>query len=120
MASFRGTPGVNDAFGHPGIEPRWTNGQKEGVGTAYSADSPVWIQTLAPFRLHFTMNDWQAAAAGDSVATALGVHYFDIQVRPGQTAPIRFTFFWPQQQCWEGHDYAVAVTQPSPSDSHRP
>ena len=25
------------AFGRPGIEPRWTHGDKDGVGTAYSA-----------------------------------------------------------------------------------
>jgi len=31
------------AFGGPGIEPRWTQGNKDGVGTAYSADSTVWF-----------------------------------------------------------------------------
>ncbi len=30
------------AFGHPGIEPRWTRSAKDGVGTAYSASSRVW------------------------------------------------------------------------------
>src|SRR5260370_18532592 len=29
------------AFGHPGIEPRWTRSAKDGVGTAYSASSCV-------------------------------------------------------------------------------
>jgi hypothetical protein len=32
MAKFRGE---KDAFGRPGIEPHWTHGCKEGVGTAY-------------------------------------------------------------------------------------
>ncbi len=31
------------AFGGPGIEPRWTHGGKEGVGTAYAASSRVWF-----------------------------------------------------------------------------
>jgi glucoamylase len=31
------------AFGRPGIEPRWTHGGKDGVGTAYSADSRIWF-----------------------------------------------------------------------------
>lgn len=31
------------AFGAPGIEPRWTRGAKEAVGTAYSAPSRVWF-----------------------------------------------------------------------------
>jgi len=29
------------AFGWPGIEPRWTHGDKAGVGTAYSAASRI-------------------------------------------------------------------------------
>lgn len=31
------------AFGHPGLEPRWTHGNKEGVGTAYSGGSRIWF-----------------------------------------------------------------------------
>ena len=40
------TPNTNnnkDAFGHPGIHPRWTHGDKDGVGTAYAASSHVWF-----------------------------------------------------------------------------
>jgi glucoamylase len=47
MAKLRGD---KDAFGRPGIEPRWTHGCKEGVGTAYSGDSGVWVHDLE--RLH--------------------------------------------------------------------
>lgn len=35
-----------EAFGHPGLEPRWATGRKHGVGTAISAASRVWF-TLA-------------------------------------------------------------------------
>ena len=31
------------AFGRPGLEPRWTHGNKEGVGTAYSGGSRIWF-----------------------------------------------------------------------------
>jgi glucoamylase len=31
------------AFGWPGLEPRWTRGNKDGVGTAYSSSSRVWF-----------------------------------------------------------------------------
>ena len=31
------------AFGWPGIEPRWTHGAKDGVGTAYAASSRIWF-----------------------------------------------------------------------------
>ena len=40
MARFRGS---KNAFGGPGIAPRWTQGNKDGVGTAYSGDSRVWF-----------------------------------------------------------------------------
>ena len=33
----------NPAFGCPGIEPRWTHGDKDGVGTAYAASSRIWF-----------------------------------------------------------------------------
>ena len=36
---FETTP----ASGRPGINPRWTRSDKDGVGTAYSALSPVWF-----------------------------------------------------------------------------
>jgi glucoamylase len=33
---------ANEAFGKPGIEPRWTPSYKSGVGTAYSSSSHLW------------------------------------------------------------------------------
>lgn len=35
--------GGRKAFGHPGIEPRWTHGSKQGIGTAYSVASSIWF-----------------------------------------------------------------------------
>ncbi len=40
MAKFRGD---RTAFGKPGIAPRWTNGAKDGVGTAYATSSRLWF-----------------------------------------------------------------------------
>jgi glucoamylase len=31
------------AFGWPGLDPKWTRGSKDAVGTAYSTDSRVWF-----------------------------------------------------------------------------
>lgn len=31
------------AFGHPGIAPKWTHGNKDGVGTAYTDSSRIWF-----------------------------------------------------------------------------
>jgi glucoamylase len=40
MTKFRGD---RKAFGEPGIEPRWTQGSKDGIGTAYSVASSAWF-----------------------------------------------------------------------------
>ena len=46
------TPALNylwatgkDAFGAPGVSPKWTSSSKDLVGTAYSASSRVWWTT---------------------------------------------------------------------------
>ena len=39
MPNFRGS---REAFGAPGTKPTWTQGNKEGVGTAYSEGSRIW------------------------------------------------------------------------------
>jgi glucoamylase len=35
--------GERTAFGAPGMDPRWSHGNKAGVGTSYSQDSRVWF-----------------------------------------------------------------------------
>jgi glucoamylase len=39
----KGTDQLCEAFGRPGMPPRWTSSSKEGVGTAYSTSSRVWF-----------------------------------------------------------------------------
>jgi glucoamylase len=59
--------GDREAFGGPGIEPRWTHGNKDGVGTAFSADSKVWFtvwrgivtEVYYPFVDHPQLRDLQ-------------------------------------------------------------
>ncbi len=40
-------PSTNRAFGAPGIEPRWTRGNKDAIGTAYSTSSSIWFSLAA-------------------------------------------------------------------------
>lgn len=39
---MQGVAGI-EAFGKPGIRPRWTHSNKDGIGTAYSASSHLWF-----------------------------------------------------------------------------
>ncbi len=43
----RGLLSNDDAFGHPGIEPRWTRSAKDAIGTAYTSASRVWFTASA-------------------------------------------------------------------------
>jgi len=40
---YKWLDGQGEAFGAPGLEPRWTSSAKDAVSTAYSASSKVWF-----------------------------------------------------------------------------
>jgi glucoamylase len=67
------------------------------------------IQAPAPFRLHWSADEWQTPQDAPSSPTTLGIEFVDIAIPPGQRAPIRFNFFWTESGRWEGRDYAVTV-----------
>ena len=67
------------------------------------------VQAAAPFRLHWTDDEWQTVHDTSSSSTALGIEFVDLPVPDTQQAPIRFTFFWTAANRWEGRDYVVAV-----------
>lgn len=73
------------------------------------AGKTVRIQAGSPFRIRWSDDDWRTVRDGDSVPTGLGPEYFDIATAPRQKAPLRFTFYWPQTDRWEGEDFEVAV-----------
>ena len=77
------------------------------------------VQVPAPFRLHWSRDDWatvEDTVAGDS---GLGLWFVDIAVPAAQSAALRFTFYWPEgvqalpwvraRASWEGRDYTVDV-----------
>jgi glucoamylase len=67
------------------------------------------IQTTASFMLRWTRDEWSHAANTSSTPVALGFEFVDIPVPLEQAAPIRFTFFWPKVERWEGRDFAVWI-----------
>jgi glucoamylase len=75
-----------------------------------------WKQTLriqypGKFRLHWTNDEWNSVHDDDSSPSGLNIGYFDIPILPSQKAPVRFTFYWPNQDRWEEKDYFVTVIQ---------
>ena len=83
------------------------NRQVRGVKKGYR----LRVQVPAPFRLHWTGDEWRTVKDTPSATTAFGVEFVDIPITTTQRAPIRFTFFWPKRNSWEGRDYVVEVEQ---------
>ena len=52
------------AFGKPGIEPRWTRGNKDAVGTAYSASGRLWFTLGFLNNARPTTAQWISAVSG--------------------------------------------------------
>ena len=69
------------------------------------------IQAPASFRLHWTNDAWVSASDTRSISTGLGIDFADIGIPGNQKAPVDFTFFWPDTNRWDGHNYEVRVNQ---------
>ena len=67
------------------------------------------VQVSASFHLHWTGDEWGTVKDTPSSATTLGIDFVNIPITAKQKAPIRFTFFWPESDSWEGHDYVVEI-----------
>jgi glucoamylase len=68
------------------------------------------IETLAPARVHWSVDGWAHGTDSDTRPSGLGTHYFDVPssaLAAGQA--IVFTFYWPDPGRWEGTDFSVAV-----------
>ena len=70
------------------------------------AGVPLRILMGAPFRLHWTCDDWQTIHERFAGETALGIWYVDLTKLQGK---VKFTFFWPETQKWEGRDFQVEI-----------
>ena len=73
-----------------------------------AAGGTLRIQAAAPFRLHWTCNEWRHVEDTDSTPIGTEHEYVDVRVPSGQRAPVRFTFFWTSAGRWEGRDFQVS------------
>ena len=90
----------------PSIEVWKVNRQVQCV----PAGSLLCVMASTPFSLHWSDNEWANVQDTASTPTSIGLEYVDIPVAKTQIAPIRFTFYWPQQSEWQGRNYQVDVT----------
>lgn len=74
------------------------------------AGGKLRVHAAQPFRLRWTIDEWQQSHDTPSTSTGLGKEYVDIEVPRDQLAPVRFTFYWTNSRRWEGRDFQVAIT----------
>lgn len=74
---------------------------------AASRGTLLRIQATRPFLLHWTNNEWNSARDDQSRPTAVGIDFVDISL--AQPGSLRFTFFWRDENRWEGKDYEVEI-----------
>ncbi|MGO9085404.1 MAG: glucan 1,4-alpha-glucosidase [Candidatus Sulfotelmatobacter sp.] len=68
------------------------------------------INLLSPARVHWSIDGWKTAHDTATRDTGLGLYALDL---PTASLPVGgqavFTFFWPNENRWEGTDYTVTV-----------
>ena len=68
------------------------------------------IVLLKPAVVHWSIDGWKSYQDTKTRDTGLGIHVLDL---PTATLPVGgqavFTFFWPNENRWEGADYSVTV-----------
>ena len=67
------------------------------------------IIAIAPFKLHWTWDDWQTIEETSSSSTNLAIYFVDIPIQKLETLLVEFTFFWSDCNSWEGQNYKVTV-----------
>ena len=68
------------------------------------------LETLAPALVHWSNDDWQTTRDINTMDTGIGVHVADLPTgaMPEGTI-ILFTFYWMEQDRWEGVDLTVSI-----------
>jgi glucoamylase len=63
----------------------------------------------APATVHWSFDNWQTTQ-DTSTSDPLGVYVADLPTEAlAKGREIVFTFYWPQEQRWEGTNYVVVV-----------
>ncbi|HET9749197.1 MAG TPA: glucan 1,4-alpha-glucosidase [Casimicrobiaceae bacterium] len=73
--------------------------------------STLRVQTFAPARVHWGIDGWQSVRDCDTRDTTLGVYVADLPTDALVAGSrVDFTFYWRDEQRWDGTDFCVHVT----------
>ncbi len=73
------------------------------------------VEVSAPAVVHWSTDGWHSAQYTETRDTGLGIYVADLFT---DTLPVgttlRFTFYWPQEDHWEGMDFVVQIAKRAP------
>ncbi|MDX1664643.1 MAG: hypothetical protein R3272_12680, partial [Candidatus Promineifilaceae bacterium] len=70
------------------------------------------IQRPQPFHLRWSADDWESSDEIEATGTALGIFFADLPAPSEDAAQKRafsFTFYYPEEDSWEGQKYRVII-----------
>ncbi|MCI4360897.1 MAG: glycoside hydrolase family 15 protein, partial [Thermoplasmata archaeon] len=70
---------------------------------------PLRVLAGAAFVLRWSTDGWTTIAETRSTATDLGLDFVDLPAPTEVGRLMRFTFYWPEADRWEGRDFEVTV-----------
>ncbi len=69
------------------------------------------IETSAPCRLRWSVDNWQSMQEVETTKTKLHVHFVDLRTELlARQTMVAFTFFWLEPQQWEPVNYEVIIS----------
>ncbi|MDE2237130.1 MAG: glucan 1,4-alpha-glucosidase, partial [Elusimicrobia bacterium] len=71
-----------------------------------AAPTTLRVQDAAPFRLHWSLDEWDTVRDTDSSSALAGVHFVDLAV-PARAGRLRFAFYRVQERRWDGENFQV-------------
>ncbi|WP_430453328.1 glycoside hydrolase family 15 protein [Rhodopirellula europaea] len=72
-------------------------------------DELLRIQSRDRFRLRWSDDNWDNTHEVESDSPGLDIHYVDLKPDQRHSDRITFTFYWPDSDRWEGHDFTMEV-----------
>ena len=68
------------------------------------------IETLKPVVIHWSFDDWHTAHDVVAHEVGLGIYIADLATEGvPEGKPVKFTFYWPDGDHWQGADFVVQV-----------
>jgi glucoamylase len=73
------------------------------------------IETLAPGVIHWSSDDWNTVHDVGTHDAGLGINVADLSTESlPEGKRVKFTFHWPEVDCWEGKDFIIRVASGQP------